>query len=69
MCKPSGEYKLKLGMVSPYAANWITDKTRRRSNLSRIQIKLKQPDNMSKLVLTNSRTVCAPVFHWHDKVG
>ena len=40
--------------------------TRECSDLSGVQIKCKQPDNMPKLGLTNSCTVCIPVFHCHD---
>jgi len=40
--------------------------TREFSDLSGVQIQRKQPDNMPKLGLTNSCTVCIPVFHRHD---
>jgi len=52
--------------ASQITVNGIAIKSRQSSDLSGVQIECKQPDNLAKLGLRNSCTVCVPVFHSHD---
>ena len=52
--------------ASQIAVDCIPVKTSDRRDLSGIQIERKQPDNLPKLMLTDSCTDCVLVFHRHD---
>ena len=67
------EWRLGLAIFSDaltYSSQITVDRiavqARQGSNLCGIQIKRKQPDNLSKLGLRNSCTDCIPIFHSHD---